>query len=205
MKKYLTILCLLTINVSQSAINCQEPSNIYTSKSMVLNQFVFNDGNPNWGDWCLETNTTQENKDCNTELSMWDNWLKCKSTQYENSCSKWAEKENFTSNQMEMDEFINECVYNNFKTNMNTFCKIITPFKELKAGLNKSVICKETIKSITGSYKMKTGAQLSINIDSQRNYELNLNLIDLKINNETVFSGSGTLKWNPDGEDVILH
>ena len=55
---------------------CQLPAGKFTDLEMVMNQFVFNDGNPNWGDWCYEGNP-EDSKSCNEELDQWDNWLKC--------------------------------------------------------------------------------------------------------------------------------
>jgi hypothetical protein len=115
MKFLSTILILFTINTSNAATSCNEPEGAYTTRSVVLNQFIFENGNPNWGDWCYELDSSLESNICNNELDQWDNWLSCTEQVFEKSCKKWADKENFAANDKEYNEFILECIKGNYR------------------------------------------------------------------------------------------
>lgn len=211
--KGLYLILLFTLNTAIAASSCIEPLGKYTSKEMVINQFILKNGSPNWGDWCYEGISSQENKLCNKELDAWDSWLSCSEELFKKSCEKWADKENFTSNAKEYDQFILECIQNNYKDLSNsaksdalkkTKCEVSSSFSELTRGTNKEVICKEVAKALTGSSTLSTSSQLYIRINSRTTYELKLNQINLKVKNKYLYKGSGTLKWNPDGEEVFL-
>lgn len=78
MKTLLMTIAILTSYVSLAdSTKCHPPVGKYTDIKSVMNQFVLNDGNPNWGDWCYEVSTAAESKECNTELDKWDQWLEC--------------------------------------------------------------------------------------------------------------------------------
>lgn len=76
MKILLVLTMLLSIN-AYARKSCSEPAGIYTDKEMVLDQFVYGNGNPNWGDWCYEGLTIEESRLCNFELDAWDQWVDC--------------------------------------------------------------------------------------------------------------------------------
>ena len=77
--KFLIFILLMSSQLSFSNVEqkCTPPSGKYTDIKMVLDQFVLNEGSPNWGDWCYEVNSAAENKECNNELDAWDAWLQC--------------------------------------------------------------------------------------------------------------------------------
>lgn len=116
--KVFLIITLLSLNIlhANAAQNCNPPEGEYTDLEMVLNQFIFNDGNPNWGDWCFEVNTDQESRDCVTELNQWDNWLECSSARYKTHCHQWADKEGFAVTSSEYETFISRCVIDNYRS-----------------------------------------------------------------------------------------
>lgn len=118
MKVLSVIIFLVTLGSANAATSCIEPSGTYTSKEMVLDQFVFNNGSPNWGDWCYEVSSSEESKSCNNELDQWDSWLDCTEESFTKSCEEWADKENFTSSEEEYYEFILTCVVTNYRNSL---------------------------------------------------------------------------------------
>ena len=113
----LTLLILLNAPLINANESCNLPKGEYTSLEMVLNQFVLNDANPNWGDWCYE-GTREENKACNQELNQWDSWLECQDSGFVKHCVAYAEREGFLTgaNVSEYTSFITMCVTDNFRT-----------------------------------------------------------------------------------------
>lgn len=112
----LTLLILLNTSLTNANESCALPKGEFTSLEMVLNQFVFNNGNPNWGDWCYE-GTLEESNACNNELNQWDKWVECKDSDYLNHCVAYAEKEGHLTgaNVSEYTSFITKCVADNFQ------------------------------------------------------------------------------------------
>jgi len=108
------LLLLVIMNTTFASLNCTEPSGTYTTKDMVINQFALNNGSANWGDWCYEVDSQEESTACNTELDQWDAWVVCTDNKFETSCSEWADKEGFTSNNQEYQGFIERCVGTNY-------------------------------------------------------------------------------------------
>ena len=119
MKKVVLFLFVIFISNSYAApmAECLKPAGIYTDVEMVLNQFVFNNGNPNWGDWCFEIEPS-ETPICNNELDLWDKWLSCSEIKYKEHCHEYAVKENFlvSLEGSEYDAFIKKCVLDNYKS-----------------------------------------------------------------------------------------
>lgn len=70
------LISISNFSFASSKSNCVLPKGEFTSLEMVLNQFVLNNGNPNWGDWCYE-GKVENSKPCNDELEAWDEWLIC--------------------------------------------------------------------------------------------------------------------------------
>jgi hypothetical protein len=210
MKTLHLVVVLFMVNIANATSDCIEPSGIYTSKEMILNQFVFENGTQNWGDWCYEVNSSEESKICNKELDQWDNWLSCSDSSFKNSCEKWAKKENFAANEKELGEFVQECIKTKYKNlayriSNKAKCDVKSVFTELTSGINKEVICREVSRVLTGSSVFTDGSQLYIKINSRQTYELELSQINLKVEDSYSYIGSGILKWNPDGEKVILN
>lgn len=58
-------------------VKCPQPAGEYTQLEQVLNQFVLNNGNPNWGDWCYEHINPEDEDLCLAELEQWNRWLEC--------------------------------------------------------------------------------------------------------------------------------
>ncbi len=118
MKLIMMPILLLSFNNAFANISekCQPPAGVYTSMEMVLNQFVFNNGNPNWGDWCYET-SLQQSRVCISELNEWDRWLSCTKDGYTKHCRDWADKEGFLDGlgSDEYNAFINKCVQDNYR------------------------------------------------------------------------------------------
>ena len=115
MKKILILVTLLSFNLTHANISekCNQPSGEYTDLLSVLNQFVFNDGNPNWGDWCYELSSG--GNECVKELNNWDSWLVCTKEGYTAHCKDYADKEGFASSEKEYDAFIAKCVQDNYR------------------------------------------------------------------------------------------
>ncbi len=117
MKLLSIITILFSLNVVQANISekCNPPAGEFTSLETVLNQFVLNNGNPNWGDWCFEGEASQVTP-CYNELDQWDSWLNCTIVGYTKHCEDWADKEGFLDgNPLEYGKFIRSCVVANYK------------------------------------------------------------------------------------------
>ncbi|MDD0852748.1 hypothetical protein HBN50_06555 [Halobacteriovorax sp. GB3] len=115
MKVIIALSLLLSLNVTMAKTQCEKPLGVYTDLEMVLNQFVFNNGNPNWGDWCYELESKNESIQCNEELNKWDEFVTCEVTRYDSSCRRWADKEGFASSHSEYEQFIDKCITENFR------------------------------------------------------------------------------------------
>ncbi|CBW25711.1 hypothetical protein BMS_0814 [Halobacteriovorax marinus SJ] len=103
------------MNSTLASLNCTTPSEVYTTKEMVINQFALNNGNANWGDWCYEVDTQEESSACTKELNQWDAWVDCTDSKFETSCKEWADKEGFASTERELNEFVEKCVKVNYE------------------------------------------------------------------------------------------
>lgn len=115
MKLISTIVLVLSMNLAVANDQCNQPAGTYTDLDMVLNQFVFDNGNPNWGDWCYELDNEIQGQECNEELNQWDAFIDCKTVQFTKSCSAWAKKENFASTAREFNAFVKKCIKDNFQ------------------------------------------------------------------------------------------
>ena len=122
MKTIIAAVLLLSLNIAHSNIGkkCSRPVGLYTGLEVVLDQFVFKNGNPNWGDWCYEM-SPEEGKLCNTELNQWDEWLVCSEKHFESHCQDYADKENFLFGETEEKHkaFISKCVKDNYRALLN--------------------------------------------------------------------------------------
>lgn len=83
-------------------------------------------------------------------------------------------------------------------------CDIRSSFTELTQGVNKEVICNETIFSLTGQYTLPENSTLVIQINRRQANTVELQDIVLSIAGKEVANTSGVLTWNPDRSDVVL-
>ncbi|MFK8138272.1 MAG: hypothetical protein AB8E15_07935 [Bdellovibrionales bacterium] len=208
----LVFLGLVSLNANL-AQQCKQPLSKFVDQESVINQFVFSKGGQGWRNICLEVNSSDANKACNSELDQWNSWIACTNSDFTKSCNAWAEKENFAANDKQKEEFVSMCVRNKYRSNFDLAaanrpqfegCKIESKFTDLKEGTSKDDICNEVAREITGSFVLPEGSSLLIYINQQERNSLRLNYISLEDNGKIIFIGAGDVEWEPNSIELEL-
>jgi len=84
-------------------------------------------------------------------------------------------------------------------------CIVVSRYSELEVGINKDVICEETLRAITGSTIIKADKTIVIELNSGRStYTVDISSISYFNEQEMIYAGRGMMKWNPEDSYVEI-